>query len=138
VKQTAFLILFDAVLSFLMLIVAGIVLLRLIPAGKVLLESNVRHRPYRELQAKYGDPAGGAQRVVWLLESVCLPIIAATIGTITGIMSKAHPVPIALLGILPIETFALSLSKFKTREVFPFIGYAAVACGTALAVSYLR
>ena len=137
-KQIASLILFNALLSFLMFLVAGIVLIRLIPAGRLLLNSDFRHRSYRELQAKYGDPVGGARRVVWLLESVCFPIIAVTIGAITGTMSKAHPVPIALLGILPIEVFALSLSKFRIREVLPFVGYAAIASVFAFVVFHLR
>jgi len=42
------------------------------------------------------------------------------------------------LGILPIEVFALSLSKFRIREVLPFVGYAAIASVFAFVVFSLR
>lgn len=137
-KQIAFLALFNALLSFVMFVIAAIVIIRTIPAAKLLLDSDLRHKDPSELRAMYGDPVREVRRVLWLLESVFLPIIAVTIGTISGFMSKVHPVPVALLGILPMETFFLRFCKFRVKDVFPFVGYAALASGTALIVFYLR
>jgi len=141
VKQIAFLILFDALLSFLLFLVAGIVLIRLIPAGRLLIDPEWRHKEYKgygALQAKYGDPIGGMRRVLWLINFVCFPIIAVTVGIVSGTMSRAHPVPIAFLGILPIEVFVLSLSELRIREVLPFVAYAAIACVFAFVVFHVH
>jgi len=102
------------------------------------LDPNLRHKNYKTLQATYGDPIGGMRRVLWLMTFVCFPMIAVTIGTASGTMSRAHPVPIAFLGILPIEVFVLSLSELRTREVLPFVAYAAIACVVAFVVFHLR
>jgi len=138
VKQIAFLILFDALLSFLLFLAAEIVLIRFIPAARLLIDPDLRHKEYSVLQAKYGDPIGEAHRVLWLLNFVCFPIIAVTIGTVSGMMSIAHPVPIAFLGILPIEVFVLSLSELRIREVLPFVAYAAIACVFAFVVFHVH
>lgn len=137
-KQIASLVLFNALLSFGLFAVAAIVIIRTIPAAKLLLDADLRRSNPSELRAKYGDPVREVRRILWLLESILLPIIAATIGTITGMIAKAHPVPIALLGILPLEAFFLRFSKFRMKEVFPLVGYAALASGTALVAFYLR
>lgn len=140
-KQIASLILFNALLSFLLFLVAGIVLIRLIPAGRLLIDPEWRRKEYKgygALQAKYGDPIGGMRRVLWLINFVCFPIIAVTIGIVSGMMSRAHPVPIAFLGILPIEVFVLSFSELRMREVLPFVAYLAVACLFAFVVFNLR
>ena len=137
-KQIAFLILFNALLSFLLFLAAEIVLIRLIPAARLLIDPDLRHKEYGVLQAKYGDPIGEVRRVLWLLNFVCFPIIAVTIGTVSGMMSRAHPVPVAFLGILPIEVFVLSLSELRIREVLPFVAYAAIACVFAFVVFHVH
>lgn len=137
-RQIVSLIFFNALLSIVLFWIAGIVLVRLIPAGRLLFDSNLRHKEYRTLKAKYGDPLGGMQRVLWLLEFVCLPIIAVMIGAITGMKVKAEPIPIALLGIVPIEVFVLSFSRFRVRDVLPHVAYSALACLSAFAIFHLR
>jgi hypothetical protein len=137
-RQIASLILFNILLSFLLFLVTAIVLIRLIPAGRLLYDSDLRHKEYKILQAKYGDPLGGMRRVLWLLTFVCFPMIAVAIGTVSGMMSKAQPVPIALLGSLPFEVFMLSFSKLRIRDILPPTAYAVIACVVAFVIFHSR